>query len=105
MIKGLDIEDIKYLKDSYKLLLEREDDKYSKMLNYTHWVDHSVTDIPSPPPPKKKRKTDVIFEKPHFTGSARTEGYYKMDPREKLRTKYHLQRGMTDENGIGKSNF
>ena len=27
-----------------------------------------------------------------MTGSARTEGYYKMDPREKARTKYHLQR-------------
>ena len=73
---------------------------YSKMLNYTHWVDHTVTDIPDPPPPKKKRKTDIDYAKPHHTGSARTEGYYKMDPREKLRTKYHLQRGNTDDNGI-----
>ena len=100
LTKGLDIEDIKYLKLSYNMMLERQDDKYSKMLNYTHWVDHTVTDVPDPPTPKKKRKTDIDFAKTHHTGSARTEGYYKMDPREKLRTKYHLQRGNPDIDGI-----
>ena len=74
------------------MMLERQDaaNNMSKMLNYTHWVDHTVTDIPDAPA-KKKRKFD--FSKPHLTGSARSEGYYKMDPREKARTKYHLQRG------------
>ena len=51
------------------------------------------------PPPKKKRRggrvapddTDYLLKK-HITGSCRTEGYYKMDPQEKARTKYHLQR-------------
>ena len=82
-------------------MLERQDDKYSKMLNYTHWVDHTVTDIPDLTPPKKKRKTDIDYSKPHQTGCARTEGYYKMDPREKLRTKYHAQRDNPDgEKGI-----
>ena len=100
LTKGLDIEDIKYLKLSYNMMLERQDDKYSKMLNYTHWVDHTVTDVPDPPTPKKKRKTDIDFAKTHHTGSARTEGYYKMDPREKLRTKYHLQRGNAEIDGI-----
>ena len=61
------------------MMLNRQDD-VSKMLNYTTWVDHTVTDFPEPP--KKKRKFD--FSKPHLTGSARTEGYYKMDPREKV---------------------
>ena len=32
------------------------------------------------------------YSKKHISGSCRTEGYYKMDPREKARTKYHLQR-------------
>ena len=100
LTKGLDIEDIKYLKLSYNMMLERQDDKYSKMLNYTHWVDHTVTDIPEPPTPKKKRKTDMDFAKTHHTGCARTEGYYKMDPREKLRTKYHLQRGNPETDGV-----
>jgi len=92
LTKGLDLEDIKYLKLSYNMMLERQE--MSKMLNYTHWVDHTVTDIPDvkPAPPKKKRKLEADFAKPHHTGSARTEGYYKMDPREKARTKYHLQR-------------
>ena len=43
-------------------------------------------------PPAKRRKSDNDFSRPHLTGSCRTEGYYKMDPREKRRTKYHLQR-------------
>ena len=91
LTKGIDLEDIKYFKVAYNLMLEQQDapNNMSKMLNYTHWVDHTVTDIPGTPP-KKKRKFD--FSKPHLTGSARSEGYYKMDPREKARTKYHLQR-------------
>ena len=46
---GLDLEDIKYLKKSYNMMLERENKKeptpqeiqIQKILNYTHWVDHS----------------------------------------------------------------
>lgn len=97
LTKGLDLEDIKYLKLAYNIMLDKQD--VSKMLNYTHWVDHTITDIPEPAPPRKKRKTED-FSKPHLTGSARTEGYYKMDPREKARTKYHLQRGSGEANGI-----
>merc|ERR1712126_482994 len=55
----------------------------------THWVDHPITNIPDPP--KKRRRVDD-FSRPHSSGSARTEGYYKMDPREKMRTKYHFHR-------------
>ena len=40
--------------------------------------------------------------KPHKTGSARTEGYYKMDPREKARTKYHFHRSGVDAFNIAK---
>ena len=86
LTKGLDLEDINYFRTSYQLMLDKKET--SKLLNYTHWVDHTITEIPDPP--AKKKKTD--FSRPHLTGSCRTEGYYKMDPREKIRTKYHLQR-------------
>ena len=100
LTKGLDLEDIRYLNTSYHMMLNRQDD-VSKMLNYTTWVDHTVTDFPEPP--KKKRKFD--FSKPHLTGSSRTEGYYKMDPREKARTKYHLQRHDGAEQASGLVNM
>ena len=100
LTKGLDLEDIRYLNTSYHMMLNRQDD-VSKMLNYTTWVDHTVTDFPEPP--KKKRKFD--FSKPHLSGSARTEGYYKMDPREKARTKYHLQRHDGGEQASGLVNM
>ena len=93
LTKGLDLEDISYLKRSYHMMLNQNQagqDKNLYWLNDTHWVDHTVTEIPSPPKSKRRRKDD--FSRPHLTGSCRTEGYYKMDPREKLRTKYHLHR-------------
>lgn len=60
------------------------DDQLGYWLNDTHWVDHCMTDLYSSPP--KRRKKD---ERVHFTGSARTEGYYKMSAHEKSRYKYH----------------
>ena len=91
LTKGLDLEDIGYLKRSYEMMLNKQD-RNLLWLNDTHWVDHSVTDLPDPP--RKRRKED--FSRPHLTGSCRTEGYYKMDPREKARTKYHLLRSDSD---------
>ena len=38
----------------------------------------------------------------HKSGSARTEGYYKMDPRENPRTKYHFHRTGVDAFNIAK---
>ena len=102
LTKGVNIEDIKYLKMAYQAMLEKIE--YSRLVNRTHWVDHTITDLPDPvTPPKKKRRgakgRDAVedpqgedYSKKHLTGSCRTEGYYKMDPREKARTKYHLQR-------------
>lgn len=54
-----------------------------------------------PDPPAKRRRIDN-FSKPHKTGSARSEGYYKMDPREKARTKYHFHRAGVDAFNIAK---
>ena len=48
--------------------------------NDTHWVEHSITNIPDPagpPPTKKSRRSSQISSEPtsaHKTGSARTEG-------------------------------
>ncbi|XP_060534419.1 histone-lysine N-methyltransferase SETD1 isoform X2 [Cylas formicarius] len=82
LTKGIDREDIEYIKKSYEELLS--DDVMGYWLNDTHWVDHCVTDLYSSPP--KRRKRD---ERQHSTGSARTEGYYKMSAHEKSRYKYH----------------
>ena len=93
LTNGLDLEDINFLKRSYdRMLNDSQHDDRLYYLNDTHWVDHSITEIPDPP--KKKRKDD--FSRAHTTGSCRTEGYYKMDPREKARTKYHLHRSDAD---------
>lgn len=74
---GIDAEDIEYLKRSYHAMLA--DEAQAHWLNYTHWVDHPVTDLSSGIPSKKARV--------HSTGSARTQGYYKIDATEKLRHK------------------
>lgn len=80
--KGIDQEDINYLKRTYETLLQSEDPMYD-WLNDIFWVDHTHTDIPDPVPPKKKRKVDEQITPVHKTGSARTEGFYKISKREK----------------------
>jgi len=100
LTEGVDEEDIMYLKRSYELLLnEGLNQPALQWINDTHWVDHPITNIPDPP--KKRRRMDD-FSKPHSSGSARTEGYYKMDPREKMRTKYHFHRPGVDAFNMAK---
>ena len=69
------------------------------------WVELVNINPPPPPdipdPPAKRRRLDD-FSQPHKTGSARTEGYYRMDPREKMRTKYHFHRSGVDAFNIAK---
>jgi len=89
---GIDNEDIAYLKRSYDMML-LDNQPGLAWINDTHWVDHPATCTPDPP--KKKRRMDD-FSKVHKSGCARTEGYYKMDPREKARTKYHFHRTGVD---------
>jgi len=94
LTEGIDIEDVMYLKRSYEMMLnEGLNQPNLAWINDTHWVDHPITLLPDPP--KKKRRVDD-FSKPHKTGCARTEGYYKMDRREKIRTKYHFHRPGVD---------
>lgn len=77
---GVDLEDVQYLKRSYDAMLQDEVQGY--WLNDTHWVDHPPTNIPNPTKKKKKEEARV-----HVTGCARSEGYYKMDVKEKARFK------------------
>lgn len=80
LTRGIDAEDVEYLRRSYEALLA--DDAQGYWLNDTHWVDHPPTDVPSP---AKRRKRDDL--RLHATGCARTEGYYKVDIREKAKHK------------------
>lgn len=86
LTKGIDSEDINYLRQSYNALLA--DDAMGYWLNDTHWVDHCVTDLYSSPP--KRRKRDEM--RVHATGCARTEGFYKITATEKAKYKYHHAR-------------
>jgi len=100
LTNGVDAEDIMYLKKSYEMMLnEGLSQPNLAWINDTHWVDHPITNIPDPP--AKRRRLDN-YSQPHKTGSARTEGYYKMDPREKARTKYHFHRSGVDAFNIAK---
>lgn len=83
LTRGIDAEDVEYLRRSYEALLA--DDTQGYWLNDTHWVDHPPTDVPSP---AKKRKRDEL--RLHASGSARTEGYYKVDVREKAKHKVKI---------------
>lgn len=86
LTKGIDTEDIGYVKTSYEAMLA--DDAIGYWLNDTHWVDHCITDLYSSPP--KKRKRDDV--RVHVTGCARTEGFYKLEAVEKAKYKYHHTR-------------
>lgn len=86
LTKGIDTEDIAYIRRSYEFLLQ--DDANNSWLNATHFIEHCETDRSFIPPPNKKRKKDDDLRR-HDSGSARTEGFYKIDVRDKLRFKYH----------------
>ncbi|XP_058508889.1 histone-lysine N-methyltransferase SETD1A isoform X1 [Solea solea] len=75
---GLDGEDLTLLKKTYEKLLQ--DDHSSDWLNDTHWVSHTVTNLPNPR--RKKKSTDSQLRE-HVTGCARSEGYYAISRKEK----------------------
>lgn len=84
LTKGIDAEDIEYLRQSYEYMLQ--DDANNYWLNATHWMEHCPTSASHPASRKRKRESDT---KKHESGSARTEGFYKQDLRDKARFKYH----------------
>ncbi|CAB3220457.1 unnamed protein product [Arctia plantaginis] len=89
LTRGIDREDVEYLRRAYEALLA--EDAHGYWLNDTHWVDHPPTDVAYSPPRKKSKRHNNIYEdlQGHSSGSARTEGYYKMDARLKAKYKYH----------------
>ncbi|KAK7487946.1 hypothetical protein BaRGS_00020847 [Batillaria attramentaria] len=81
--KGIDEEDIMYLKRTYDELMQSED-PMNYWLNDILWVDHPYTNIPDPP--RKRRKGEDFYQhRTHKTGAARTDGYYKLTLEEKAR--------------------
>ncbi|KAG9487709.1 hypothetical protein GDO78_007483 [Eleutherodactylus coqui] len=87
--RGIDEEDIKYMCVTYDRLLQQ--DNGMDWLNDTLWVYHPPTSVSSP---KKKKRDDGLRD--HLTGCARSEGYYKIDRKDKA--KYLINnRSMTEE--------
>ncbi|KAL3212465.1 hypothetical protein MRX96_035961 [Rhipicephalus microplus] len=90
---GVDLEDVQYLKRSYDAMLQDEVQGY--WLNDTHWkclqgrlaayaLNKSVHRPTYQTRLRRKKKDEARV---HVTGCARSEGYYKMDVREKARFK------------------
>ena len=64
--KGIDDEDINYLKRTYDELMQSEDPMFY-WLNDILWVDHPFTNIPDPP--RKRRKVEDFYQnRTHKTG-------------------------------------
>lgn len=95
LTRGIDTEDIAYIRRSYEFLLQ--DDANNSWLNATHFMEHCETERSLLPPPTKKRKKDDDLKR-HASGSARTEGYYKVDIRDKMRFKYHHSKSINESN-------
>ncbi|XP_029299946.1 histone-lysine N-methyltransferase SETD1B-A isoform X3 [Cottoperca gobio] len=76
--EGIDEEDIRVLQITYEKMLQQ--DNGNDWLNDTLWVNHPSTNIPRV---KKKRRDDGMRD--HITGCARSEGYYKIDKKDKIK--------------------
>lgn len=76
--EGIDEEDVRLLKITYEKMLQQ--DNGNDWLNDTLWVNHPTTNIPGV---KKKRRDDGMRD--HMTGCARSEGYYKIDKKDKIK--------------------
>uniref|UniRef100_A0A672JZ96 Histone-lysine N-methyltransferase SETD1B-A-like n=1 Tax=Sinocyclocheilus grahami TaxID=75366 RepID=A0A672JZ96_SINGR len=98
---GIDEEDICYLKITYDKMLQQ--DNGNDWLNDTLWVHHPPTNMDSTSGLKKKRKEDGIRD--HVTGCARSEGYYKIDKKDKMKylNSSRLQSEEPDVDTQGKS--
>lgn len=101
LAKGIDAEDISYFHKSYENLLSQDAlQTQGYWLNDTHWVDYDPTEM-DPSPSKRKRKEEP---RPHKSGSARTEGYYKLDSKEKAKHKSHFARCVTEDSRLLEAN-
>lgn len=93
LTQGIDQEDVDYMRQSYSYLIQN-DNPGTELLHQVHWVDHCATErVFAPSQQKKRRRDDFPEMKQHVTGCARTEGYYKIDSKDKAHYKYHHLRG------------
>lgn len=60
LTRGIDREDIEYLRRAYEALLAEDAQGY--WLNDTHWVEHPPTDLTYSPPKKKSKRYNNIYE-------------------------------------------
>ncbi|XP_068429666.1 histone-lysine N-methyltransferase SETD1B-A isoform X2 [Clinocottus analis] len=95
--EGIDDEDIRLLQITYEKMLQQ--DNGNDWLNDTLWVNHPLTNIPRV---KKRRRDDGMRD--HMTGCARSEGYYKIDKKDKIKylqsTKLQLEETPFDTQGM-----
>ncbi|XP_068190923.1 histone-lysine N-methyltransferase SETD1B-A isoform X4 [Antennarius striatus] len=95
--EGIDEEDVRLLQITYDKMLQQ--DNGNDWLNDTLWVNHPSTNIPGV---KKKRRDDGMRD--HMTGCARSEGYYKIDKKDKIKylqsTKLQSEEPPVDTQGM-----
>ncbi|XP_072537237.1 histone-lysine N-methyltransferase SETD1B-A [Salminus brasiliensis] len=80
--RGVNVEEIGHLRASYERMLLQ--DSSCQWLSNTHWVPHPPSSVPEENP--RVWREGVRY---HITGSARTEGYYFISKRDKLRYLRH----------------
>nr|XP_054749083.1 histone-lysine N-methyltransferase SETD1A-like isoform X2 [Lytechinus pictus] len=99
---GITHEDAFYIRKSYETLLEAGNFPW---LSYTHWMAHPLTSCPDPPQPKRKKVDEE--SRVHATGTARTEGYYKISNKEKVKyltkARTYVQESVTDSSALDES--
>lgn len=94
LTQGIDQEDVDYMRQSYSFLIQN-DIPGTELLHQVHWVDHCATErsFAHSLPKRRRKESDLPEMRCHVTGSARTEGYYKIDSKDKAHYKYHHLRG------------
>eukprot|EP00057_Strongylocentrotus_purpuratus_P027370 XP_011681844.1 PREDICTED: histone-lysine N-methyltransferase SETD1B-A [Strongylocentrotus purpuratus] len=92
----------KKFRKSYETLLEAGTFPW---LSYTHWMAHPLTACPDPPQPKRKKLDEE--SRVHLSGSSRTEGYYKISNKEKVKyltkARTYVQESVTDSSALDES--
>ncbi|TRY86522.1 hypothetical protein DNTS_010142, partial [Danionella cerebrum] len=89
--KGVNEEEIRHLKATYERLLKEGDN--TDWLRWTRWIPHPHILKKTSPNDRTRRWLDGIRN--HITGCARSEGFYLISKREKLR--YHWNEHPAEE--------
>ncbi|XP_036000431.1 histone-lysine N-methyltransferase SETD1B-A [Fundulus heteroclitus] len=75
--EGLDEEDARYLQGTYERL--QEQDSSAGWLRETLWIPHPLTKVPT------ESSEENPWQPVHRTGSARSEGFYKISRKDKIK--------------------